>query len=118
MSVSLDMYGDIDLANEKTTAVGDADVATYLCRRQLTAVDARRPSVLPATSLLLSTSTRLILQLSSLLSTLLLSRLLSTLLLMLMSWRLFSTTHLQASPISTQPRPTPLATSTPLKVFR
>ena len=38
---------------------------------------ARRPSVLPATSLLLSTLTRLILQLSSLLSTLLLSRLLS-----------------------------------------
>lgn len=42
MSVSLDMYGDIDLANEKTTAVGDADVATYLCRRQLTAVDGKK----------------------------------------------------------------------------
>lgn len=42
MSVSLDMYGDLDLANEKTTAVGDADVATYLCRRQLTAVDGKK----------------------------------------------------------------------------
>lgn len=42
MSVSFDMYGDIDLANEKTTAVGDADVATYLCRRQLTAVDGKK----------------------------------------------------------------------------
>ena len=42
MSVSFDMYGDIDLANEKTTAVGYADVATYLCRRQLTAVDGKK----------------------------------------------------------------------------